>query len=100
MLAPEEHQATAPAKNDTRHWVVKRAKESKVAAPAVEEEGGAPTVWLNRALPDPTPPAKRLSPKFAKNLQRISGNNGVSWSLVLGVLRAEGARDPRPGNRP
>jgi hypothetical protein len=96
VLAPEEHQATAPAKNDTRHWVVKRAKESKVAAPAVEEEGGAPTVWLNRALPDPTPPAKRLSPAFAKNLQRISGNNGVSWSLVLGVLRAEGARDRVP----
>jgi len=96
VLAPEEHQATAPAKNDTRHWVVKRAKESKVAAPAVEDEGGAPTVWLNRALPDPTPPAKRLSPAFAKNLQRISGANGVSWSLVLGVLRAEGARDRVP----
>ncbi len=96
VLAPEEYQATAPAKNDTRHWVVKRAKESKVAAPAVEDEGGAPTVWLNRALPDPTPPAKRLSPAFAKNLQRISGNNGVSWSLVLGVLRAEGARDRVP----
>jgi hypothetical protein len=96
VLAPEEHQATAPAKNDTRHWVVKRAKESKAAAPAVEDEGGAPTVWLNRALPDPTPPAKRLSPAFAKNLQRISGANGVSWSLVLGVLRAEGARDRVP----
>ena len=78
VLAPEESDAAAePARSDTRHWVVKRAKESKVAAPAVEDEGGAPTVWLNRALPDPTPPAKRLSPAFAKNLQRISGNNGV-----------------------
>ncbi len=97
VLAPEESDAAAePARSDTRHWVVKRAKESKVAAPAVEAEGGAPTVWLNRALPDPTPPAKRLSPAFAKNLQRISGNNGVSWSLVLGVLRAEGARDRVP----
>ena len=97
VLAPEESDAAAePARSDTRHWVVKRAKESKVAAPAVEDEGGAPTVWLNRALPDPTPPAKRLSPAFAKNLQRISGNNGVSWSLVLGVLRAEGARDRVP----
>ena len=76
--------------------MVKRAKESKLAAATVEDEGGAPTVWLNRALPDPTPPAKRLSPAFAKNLQRISGNNGVSWSLVLGVLRAEGARDRVP----
>ncbi len=96
VLAPEPSDAAAPAKNGTRHWVVKRAKESKLAAGAVEDEGGAPTVWLNRALPDPTPPAKRLSPAFAKNLQRISGNNGVSWSLVLGVLRAEGARDRVP----
>jgi len=97
VLAPEQPDAAAePVRSNTRHWVVTRAKESKVAAPAVEEEGGAPTVWLNRALPDPTPPAKRLSPEFAKNLQRISGNNGVSWSLVLGVLRAEGARDRVP----
>jgi hypothetical protein len=96
VLAPEPSAAAAPAKHETRHWVVRRAKESKLAAAAVEDEGGAPTVWLNRALPDPTPPAKRLSPAFAKNLQRISGNNGVSWSLVLGVLRAEGARDRVP----
>lgn len=96
VLAPEQPEAAASSKSDTRHWVVKRAKESKLAAAAVEDEGGAPTVWLNRALPDPTPPAKRLSPEFAKNLQRISGNNGVSWSLVLGVLRAEGARDRVP----
>ncbi len=96
VLAPEGPDAAASSKTDSRHWVVKRAKESKLAAPAVEDEGGAPTVWLNRALPDPTPPAKRLSPAFAKNLQRISGNNGVSWSLVLGVLRAEGARDRVP----
>jgi hypothetical protein len=96
VLAPEEPDAAVSSKTDSRHWVVKRAKESKLAAAAVEDEGGAPTVWLNRALPDPTPPAKRLSPGFAKNLQRISGNNGVSWSLVLGVLRAEGARDRVP----
>jgi hypothetical protein len=62
----------------------------------VEHEGGAATIWLNRELGDPTPPAKRLAPKFAKNLQRISAVNGVSWALVLGVLRAEGARDRTP----
>jgi hypothetical protein len=87
----------APApKIDTRHWVVRRAKETKAKAPAIEHEGGAPTVWLNRALPDPTPPAKRLSPAFARDLQRISAVNGVNWALVLGVLRAEGARDRVP----
>jgi hypothetical protein len=93
VLAPEA--APAP-KSGTRHWVVRRAKESKAKAPAIENEGGAATVWLNRALPDPTPPAKRLSPQFAAKLQRISAVNGVSWALVLGVLRAEGARDRVP----
>jgi murein DD-endopeptidase MepM/ murein hydrolase activator NlpD len=83
-----------PAKGSSRHWVVRRAKERRTAP--VEHEGGAATIWLNRELGDPTPPAKRLSPKFAKNLQRISAVNGVSWALVLGVLRAEGARDRTP----
>jgi hypothetical protein len=96
VLAPEAPAAAATSKLKTRHWVVRRAKEPKVSAPVVEDEGGSPTVWLNRALPDPTPPAKRLSPTFAKNLQHISAVNGVSWSLVLGVLRAEGARDRVP----
>ncbi len=95
VLAPETPAAPAP-KIDTRHWVVRRAKESKAKAPAIEQEGGAPTIWLNRALPDPTPPAKRLSPAFARDLQRISAVNGVNWALVLGVLRAEGARDRVP----
>jgi hypothetical protein len=80
----------------TRHWVVRRAHETKHAAPVVETEGGQPTIWLNRALPDPTPSAKRLSPEFAQKLQRISAVNGVNWALVLGVLRAEGARDREP----
>jgi hypothetical protein len=91
VLAPEVPRTTGAAKNQSRHWVVRRAKESKIKAPVVEHEGGAPTVWLNRALPDPTPPAKRLSPKFAKNLQHIAAVNGVHWSFLLGVLRAEGA---------
>ena len=93
ILAPETPSAK-PAKGASRHWVVRRAKERKTAP--VEHEGGTATIWLNRELGDPTPPAKRLSPKFAKNLQRISAVNGVSWALVLGVLRAEGARDRTP----
>jgi hypothetical protein len=94
VLAPQAE--PAKSKKSSRHWVVRRAKESKAKAPIVEPEGGSPTVWLNRSLPDPTPPAKRLSPRFAKKLQRISAVNGVSWALVLGVLRAEGARDRVP----
>jgi hypothetical protein len=87
---------TATKGPKTRHWVVRRAREARAKAPVIEHEGGAPTVWLNRALPDPTPPAKRLSPKFAKKLRHISAVNGVSWALVLAVLRVEGATERVP----
>ena len=80
----------------TRHWVVRRARETKAHAPVIEHEGGEPTVWLNRALPDPTPPAKRLSPEFAKKLRRIAAANGLNWALVLAVLRVEGATERVP----
>jgi hypothetical protein len=93
LILETDTPAAKPAQGSSRHWVVRRAKEAK--APAIEEEGDA-TIWLNRELGDPTPPAKWLSPVFAKNLQRISAVNGVSWALVLGVLRAEGARDRVP----
>jgi hypothetical protein len=55
------------------------------------QDGGVATVWLHRVLPDPTPPAKRLSPAFARRLRLISARAGVDWALVLGVLRAQGA---------
>ena len=87
---------TASKGPKTRHWVVRRAREARAKAPVIEHEGGAPTVWLNRALPDPTPPAKRLSPEFAKKLRHISAVNGVSWALVLAVLRVEGATERVP----
>ena len=99
VLPPQRISAQAKAKQTSKHWVVNRAKEAKAKAPVVEHEGdGAATVWLNRALPDPTPPAKRLSPRFAKQLQHIAAANGVSWALVLGVLRAEGARNRVPAS--
>ncbi len=47
-----------------------------------------PTIWLNRMLPDPTPPAKRLTPAFASRLVADAKEAGVDWSLMLGVLRA------------
>ena len=59
----------------------------------------AATVWLHRALPDPTPPSKRLTRGFARNLRFASSKNRVSWSLVLGVLRARGERGSVPASR-
>jgi len=66
-------------------------------APAPELEGAASAVvWLNRALPDPTPPALRLSPRFARHLRSVARADHVSWALMLGVLRAEGHNGAAP----
>lgn len=58
--------------------------------PEASAEGFFATVWLHRALPDPTPPAKRLTPLFAKTLGREANRAHVDWALLLGVLRASG----------
>ena len=47
-------------------------------------------VWLHRILPDPTPPARRLAPGFARELRTVGGRHHVPWSLLLGVVRAHG----------
>jgi hypothetical protein len=67
--------------------------------PEVDLPGMAATIWLHRALPDPTPPSKRLTRGFARNLRYASARNRVSWSLVLGVLRARGERGSVPASR-
>jgi hypothetical protein len=57
--------------------------------PEASAPDAASTVWLHRVLPDPTPPSRRLAPRFAEALVRASKKEGVHWSLVLGALRAE-----------
>jgi hypothetical protein len=64
---------------------------TSAAPPAPELEthaGGVATIWLHRALPDPTPRMARLSRAFARRLRMTSAEAGVHWALVLGVLRA------------
>jgi hypothetical protein len=86
---------TSPAKK----WVVKRAAAPPAKAPEVEvERGGEPTIWLNRALPDPTPASARLHRAFAKRLVASSKRHGADWAAVLGVLRAQGERGSAPGS--
>ena len=68
--------------------------------PEVDLPGMAATIWLHRALPDPTPPSKRLTRKFARDLRWASARTRVHWSLVLGVLRARGERGSVPARRP
>ena len=58
--------------------------------PEIEGPVEAATVWLWRSLPDPTPPAKRLDPNFARDLRAAATAAEVHWSLVLAVLRARG----------
>jgi hypothetical protein len=58
--------------------------------PEADADGFFATVWLHRTLPDPTPPAKRLSPLFAKTLLREANRDRLDWALLLGTLRARG----------
>jgi hypothetical protein len=58
--------------------------------PEASAEGFFATIWLHRPLPDPTPPAKRLTPRFARALASEARAARVDWALVLGVLRARG----------
>ena len=67
--------------------------------PELDDPNTAATIWLHRALPDPTPPSKRLTKRFARNLTYASNKYRVHWSLVLGVLRARGYRGSVPATK-
>jgi hypothetical protein len=75
-----------------------RALRTAEREPEADEPGVAATVWLHRALPDPTPPSRRLKPAFAHRLAVVSARNHVDWALVLGVLRASGERGAVPAS--
>jgi len=91
---------TATPSRPTKQWVVKRAAVAPAAAPEIEHEPnvayGEPTIWLNRALPDPTPASARLTRSFARELAAASKRHGADWAAVLGVLRAQGERGSVP----
>jgi hypothetical protein len=57
------------------------------------------TMWLDRDLPDPTPPSRRLTRKFARDLKAVSRAHKVRWADVLAVLRARGDRSQAPAGR-
>ena len=67
--------------------------------PEIEGPESAATIWLNSPLPDPTPPADRLSPKFAANLKKAAQGSGINWATMLGILRARGATGHIPADR-
>ncbi|MBA2360391.1 MAG: hypothetical protein H0V79_05550, partial [Actinobacteria bacterium] len=85
----------------TRKWVTVRAMTPPARQPEVEhgEDQRAATVWLNRALPDPTPISKRLTSRFAAQLAAAARRHDADWSAILGVLRAQGSRGAAPATR-
>jgi len=88
----------AQAKKDRLQWAL-LPKVKKAPAPEIEGPAKAATVWLNSPLPDPTPPARRLSRRFAANLKAAASGAGVNWATMLGVLRARGATGHAPADR-
>jgi hypothetical protein len=95
----------APARRDPAPAVIEAQSADRTHKhevhpdPEVELPGMAATIWLHRALPDPTPPSKRLTKPFARNLRYASARHRVHWSLVLGVLRARGERGSTPATK-
>jgi hypothetical protein len=67
-------------------------------APELEGPWQYSTIWLHRALPDPTPAARRLAPAFAAQLRSAAARTGVSWDYLLAVLRARGATGRTPAS--
>jgi hypothetical protein len=89
-VAPEP----APVPIVPPSWLDK--PEAALPDPEASAPDSAATIWLYRVLPDPTPPAKRLAPGFARRLAAIADRERVSWSLLLAVLRASGGDGPVP----
>jgi hypothetical protein len=91
-------------KNDPQsQWVQLRKvllpKTKPAPKPEIEGPASAATIWLNSPLADPTPPALRLSPKFAANLKKAAKAGGMDWAVMLGILRAHGAKGHTPADR-
>jgi hypothetical protein len=75
LVAPHGHEADEPTRE---------------LDPEAEAIGTDATIWLHRTLPDPTPPAKRLAPAFARTLRSVAARAGIKWSSLLGAVRADG----------
>jgi hypothetical protein len=114
IVAPVASSAKTAAAVKTRVARPTQAKQAKPQgrkqqapaapkAPALDPEVSSfpsATVWLNRAAPDPTPPAARLRLGFARQLVTFSRAAHVDWALVLATLRAEGHNGRVPAGAP
>jgi hypothetical protein len=110
---PAEEEEPAPAPKDDEpaessdsgnEAAAEEAPELPATAPEetsheLEFESGFPTIWLHRTLPDPTPLAKRLTPRFARQLRLTADRMNVDWAFLLGVLRAQRHLDRAPATQ-
>jgi hypothetical protein len=101
----QDTNAPKPAGKAARAWkktqlrTLLLPKLKPASKPEIEGPADAATIWLNSQLPDPTPPALRLSPKFATNLKAAANGAGLDWATMLGILRARGASGHEPADR-
>jgi hypothetical protein len=75
------------------------ASSPSVLAPASALAEGYATIWLHGALPDPTPPARRLAPAYARLLRQTAHRAKVDWALLHAVVRARGHDGRMPSSR-
>jgi hypothetical protein len=97
--APKLSAKAARGWKKTKLRTILLPKLKPAPAPEIEGPAHAATIWLNSQLPDPTPPALRLSPKFALNLKASAKAAGLDWATMLGILRARGAAGHSPADR-
>jgi hypothetical protein len=95
----ESHAGDGPAHSPEATNSPVDVDDAHNAAVDAENAGSFGTFWLHRVLPDPTPPARRLDPRFARNLVAVSRSEQVDWALVLGVVRAHGHRTSVPASK-
>jgi hypothetical protein len=81
---------------ETDHTVGLTSEDDAPSDLEFDNEAGYGVVWLHRTLPDPTPPAMRLTPAFAHRLWATARANQVDWALILGVVRATGHKSSEP----
>jgi len=96
--APKPAGKAARAWKKTQLRTLLLPKLKPASKPEIEGPADAATIWLNSQLPDPTPPALRLSPKFATNLKAAANGAGLDWATMLGILRARGATCHEPAD--
>ena len=101
--ASKPHRTAPRKRDDGAPPVLKPSTRKRTLAgqhnPEVDEPNTAATIWLQRAMPDPTPPSKRLTKRFSRKLTYASHRHHVDWALMLGVLRARGYRGSAPATK-